>query len=70
MLQKRAHIAWESIYPPPPPRLERMRGPHAYSPFLGKGGIFGNSLWKISRESPEMADCGGGGGLVVISTGN
>ena len=30
-----------------------MRGPRAYSHFLGKGGILGRSLGKISRQNPE-----------------
>ena len=40
----------EVVVPPPPPC---MRGPHAYSHFLGKGGILGRSLGKISRQNPE-----------------
>ena len=50
--------------PPPPSTLEWMRGPHAYSHFLGKGGIMGRSLGKIFRRNP------GKGVFLVIANGN
>ena len=43
-------ITWDTF---PGPPIECMWGPHAHSNFLGKGGIFGRTLGKISRENPE-----------------
>ena len=40
---KPVDIGTHDISPSPPPQLECIRGPHACSHFLGKGGIFGAS---------------------------
>ena len=45
--------------------LECIRGPHARSHFLGKGGYFGRSLGKISPNSQEK-----GVFFFVIANGN